>query len=252
MTALRVLLRRVAELDEATKLTMNKNRLIILSGPSCVGKTPLIKAFYKLYSKKAASLKKIVLYNSRAPRPAETEGVDYFFRSKEEFEKLRKKENFVVMNVRGDLQALDTTELIKHLKTGDVFFEGNTYTAKILLQHPLIKNINKLSIFLSPFSKDEILKLKSDLGEKGFENYVFNTMKSKLIRRAEKFKQEFSEKVMNNIDQRAADAYHELKDAWKFDYVIPNRDGEGSDNWEEPIPESSDAYIAVKEFSILL
>ena len=239
--------------DEAIpSKTMNKNKLIILSGPSCVGKTPLINTFNKLYPQQAANLKKIVLYNSRLPRPSENEGIDYYFRAKEEIEGLNNKKKFIVMEVRGDLQALDTTELLKQLEKSDVFFEGNTYIAKILLQHPLLKNINKLSIFLSPFSKDEVLQLKSNLGEKGFENYVFNTMKSKLIRRAEKFKQEFSEKVLKNIDQRAADAYHELKDANVFDFVIPNHDGEGSDNWDEPIPENSDAYLAVREFFNLL
>ena len=189
---------------------------------------------------------------SRLPRPSENEGIDYYFRTKEEIEELRKKENFIVMDVRGDLQALDTIELLGQLEKNDLFFEGNTYIAKILLQHPLLKNISKLSIFLSPFSKDEVLQLKSDLGEKGFENYVFNTMKSKLIRRAKKYEQEFSEKILKNIDQRAADAYQELEDAPIFEFVIPNHDGEGSDNWEEPIPTDSDAYLAVKEFSILL
>ena len=42
------------------------------------------------------------------------------------------------------------------------------------------------------------------------------------------------------------------KDAWGFDFVIPNNDGEDSENWEEPIDENSDAYLAVKEFSKLL
>jgi len=231
---------------------MNKTKLIILSGPSCVGKTPLINTFYKLHPEQAANLKKMVLYNSRAPRQSEIEGVDYYFRLREEIEELRKNENYIVMDVRGDLQALNTTDLLKQLEKSDVFYEGNTYIAKILLQHSLLKNINKLSIFLSPFSNDEISKFKSELGEKGFENYVFNTMKSKLIRRAEKLKQEFSEKVLNNIDQRATDAYHELNDSSLFDFIITNHDGEGSDNWEEPIPEDSDAYFAVKEFSILL
>jgi len=228
---------------------MNKNRLIIITGPSCVGKTPLINAFHKLYPQQAATLKKIVLYNSRSPRPLEKEGIDYYFRARKEIEEFKKNENFIAMEVRGDLQALDTSELLKQLQNNEMFYEGNTYISKILLQHNLLKNINKLSIFISPFSDDEILQSKSDLGEKGFENYVFNTMKSKLIRRAKKNEQEITDEVMKNIDQRAADAYYEIQDADIFDFVIPNYDGEGSDNWEDPIPENSDAYLAVKEFS---
>jgi guanylate kinase len=231
---------------------MNKKRLIILSGPSCVGKTPLIKAFNKLYSEQAASLKKIVLYNSRLPRPNEKDGVDYYFRTREEIKDLRKRKNFIVLEVRGDLQALDTTELMQQLNKSDVFHEGNSYIAKILLLHPLLKSINKLSVFLSPFSKDEVQKLKLDLGEKGFENYVFNTMKSKLLRRAKKYKQELTKNILENIDKRASDAFPELKDDWMYDFVISNHDGEDSENWKEPIPSDSDAYLAVKEFSILL
>jgi len=231
---------------------MNKNRLIIITGPSCVGKTPLINAFHKLHPQQAETIQKIVLYNSRSPRPSEKEGIDYYFRKQKEIEELRNKENFIVIEVRGDLQALDSTELLRQLENSDVLYEGNTYIAKILLQHNLIKNINKLSIFISPFSKDEILQFKSDFGEKGFENYVFNTMKSKLLRRVKKFGQELSDKVLNNIDQRATDAYYEINDAGMFDFIIPNHDGEGSDNWEDPIPENSDAYLAAKDFSILL
>lgn len=74
----------------------------------------------------------------------------------------------------------------------------------------------------------------------------------KLIRRAKIFGQKLTDKILKNIDQRAADAYQELEDAPLFDFVIPNHDGEGSDNWNEPIPSDSDAYLAVKEISLLL
>ena len=43
---------------------------------------------------------------------------------------------------------------------------------------------------------------------------------------------ELSLKQLENIETRASGAYHELKEAWHFEYVIPNHDGEDSDNWE--------------------
>ena len=85
-------------------------RFIILSGPSCVGKGPLHSTFSKFYPELAASLQKLVLYNCRSPRPAEIDGKDYRFRSREEIEAFRKKENFVVLDVRGDLQAADLAD----------------------------------------------------------------------------------------------------------------------------------------------
>jgi len=49
----------------------NLNRLVILTGPSCVGKSPLDRAFGKLYPDLRKGLSKFVLYISRSPRPGE-------------------------------------------------------------------------------------------------------------------------------------------------------------------------------------
>ena len=34
------------------------------------------------------------------------------------------------------------------------------------------------------------------------------------------------------METRACSAYRELSGAWLFEHVIPNHDGEDSDNWE--------------------
>ena len=57
-------------------------RLVILSGPSCVGKGPLHAALKKFHPEIVARTPKFVLYDSRAPRPGEIDGVDYHFRSR--------------------------------------------------------------------------------------------------------------------------------------------------------------------------
>ena len=108
-------------------------RLVILSGPSCVGKSPMANALSKLYPELSQSLQPLVLYNSRAARPEEIDGIDYYFRSREEIEKFRGKDGFVVMDVRGDLQALDLQELRRSLARGDVLFEGNPFIGRVLL-----------------------------------------------------------------------------------------------------------------------
>ena len=102
-------------------------RLVILSGPSCVGKTTLHKALDELYPKVSQKLKKLVLYNSREMRPKEKEGIDYYFRSRKFIQSLRKNKNFVVLNVRGDLQALDIRKLEQDLKNSNIIFEGNPF-----------------------------------------------------------------------------------------------------------------------------
>src|SRR5438094_8816524 len=85
--------------------------LVVLSGPSCVGKSPLAKALRRFHPDLSAKLQPIVLYNSRSPRPGERDGEDYHFRPREQIEALRDRERYVVMDVRGDLQALDLEDL---------------------------------------------------------------------------------------------------------------------------------------------
>jgi guanylate kinase len=64
-------------------------RLVILSGPSCVGESPLAKALDRFHPDLSANLQPIVLFNSRSPRPGERDGEDYHFRSCEQIETLR-------------------------------------------------------------------------------------------------------------------------------------------------------------------
>ena len=126
-------------------------RFVILSGPSCVGKGPLHTAFSNFYPEQAARLKKLVLYNCRSPRPGEIDGKDYHFRSREEIERLREKENFIVLDVRGDLQAVDLNDAERTLAAGDLFFEGNPFVGRKLLE-VFASKVTFLSIFLSPLS----------------------------------------------------------------------------------------------------
>lgn len=50
-------------------------RLIILAGPSCVGKSPLAKALARLYPELSKALQPLILYNSRDARPGEKDGI---------------------------------------------------------------------------------------------------------------------------------------------------------------------------------
>jgi guanylate kinase len=74
---------------------------------------------------RAANLQKLVLFNCRSPRPGESDGKDYYFRSREEIDGFREKKNLVVLDVRGDLQAIDLNDVERALSAGDLFFEGN-------------------------------------------------------------------------------------------------------------------------------
>jgi hypothetical protein len=64
-------------------------RLVILSGPSCVGKSPLHRALARFHPELSDRLHKLVLINSRAPRPGEFDGKDYHFRTRSQIESLK-------------------------------------------------------------------------------------------------------------------------------------------------------------------
>jgi guanylate kinase len=224
-------------------------RFIILSGPSCVGKGPLHSAFSKFYPKQAADLHKLVLYNCRSPRPAEIDGQDYWFRSREEIESFHQKENFIVLDVRGDLQAVDLNDVDRTLAAGDLFFEGNPFVGR-KLQETLREKVNVLSVFLSPLAREEILFLKSR--DVPLPDFLTDVMRRKLLRRTQRQKGILSLKDLENIERRASSAYTELKDAWRFDYVIPNHDGEDSENWDAFYYPVSDARKALLTFADLV
>src|SRR5580700_740681 len=205
-------------------------RLIILSGPSCVGKGPLHMAFNKFYPEQAAKLQKLVLYNCRSPRPGELDGKDYYFRSREEIERLREKQNFIVLDVRGDLQAVDLEDIERRLATADLFFEGNPFVGQKLLEE-FASMDSLLSIFLTPLSREEILFLRSQEPGLSLADFLTDVMRRKLLRRTKRQKNILSLKDLENIERRAASAYSELKEAWHFEHVVPNHDGEDSENW---------------------
>ena len=68
-----------------------KGAILILSGPSGCGKSTLLKEVYKDISDYYFSIST----TTRAPRVGEVNGVDYFFVTKEEFEKDIENDNFL-------------------------------------------------------------------------------------------------------------------------------------------------------------
>lgn len=227
-------------------------RLVILSGPSCVGKSPMVKALARFYPGLRNALQPLVLYNSRAPRAGEADGVDYHFRTRRQVEALKADDRFIVEEVRGDLQALDMVQVSTLLGQGDAFFEGNPFVARTLLIHPKLSQFEKLSVFLSPLSREEILFLRAPDRNLSLPDLVTEVMRRKLLRRARRQKGELSLSDLENIERRAASAYRELQAAQHFAHVIPNHDGEDSENWDAFYYPLGDARTALLRFASLL
>jgi guanylate kinase len=226
-------------------------RLVVLSGPSCAGKSPLVKALARLHPGLHRALQGIVLHNSRAPRPGERDGVDYHFRPRAAIEALREDLGFVVLDVRGDLQALDLADLAALLRRGDALFEGNPFVGAALLDHPALARFPKVTAFLAPLAREEILDLRSRAGA-DLPGLVTDVMRRKLLRRTRKQKGELALTDLQNIETRAGSAYAEMRMAWRFGTVIPNQDGEDSENWDAFYWPLGDARRALGAFVDLL
>jgi len=207
-------------------------RLVILTGPSCAGKTPLFKALGRFYPELRGRFHKLVLVSSRAPRPGELDGTDFYFRSRAQVEALRADNRYAVIEARNDLQALDVQELASLLRQGDVLFEGNPSVGRALQTHPRLVGVNRLAIFLSPLSKEEIIYLRAAGGRVSLDEFLTDVMRRKLLRRTRRQKENLSAEDLKDVEIRASSAYRELQQAWHFQYVIPNHDGEDSDNWD--------------------
>ena len=63
---------------------LNRGRLFVIAAPSGTGKTSLVKALMQ----RQPTLKFSVSYTTRKPRPAEIDGQDYHFVSKETFQRM--------------------------------------------------------------------------------------------------------------------------------------------------------------------
>ena len=77
-------------------------------------------------------------------------------------------------------------------------------------------------------------------------------MRRKLLRRTRRQKGELSAPDLENIETRASSAFRELQEAWRFQHVIPNHDGEDSDNWEAFYYLIGDARKTLEAFAALL
>lgn len=198
----------------------------------------------------AVRLRPLVLFNSRAPRPGERDGVDYHFRRREEIERLRADARFAVFDVRGDVQAVDLDALRSLLDSGDALFEGNPFVGCALLAAAPAGSAEVLSVFLSPLSRDELIE-RRDHGE-DVPAFVAEVMRRKLLRRMARQKGPLSQGDLEEVERRCGSAWRELGLAHRFGHVLVNHDGEDSEHWDAFGLPIGEARRALHAFSALL
>lgn len=131
-------------------MAKNNGLVIVLSGPSGVGKGTVNRILQKSNTQVAAA----VSATTRAPREGELEGVSYYFKTKEEFEKLIAEDCFVeYASVYGNRYGTLKSELERIIGSGiNVVLEIDTVGAMN------IKNVmpDAVTVFVLPPSLQEL------------------------------------------------------------------------------------------------
>lgn len=132
---------------------MRKERglLIVLSGPSGVGKGTVRK---ELFSQPDTNYEYSISMTTRKPREGEVDGVDYFFKEKEEFEQLIEKGKLLeYAHYVGNYYGTPIDYVNETLDAGrDVFLEIEVQGASQIRE----KAPDGLFIFLAPPSLSEL------------------------------------------------------------------------------------------------
>jgi len=137
--------------------------MLIISSPSGAGKTTLAR---KLTSKDKNLILSVSI-TTRPSRPSEVDGKDYFFKTKDEFERMVSDDELLeYAEVFGNSYGTPRKFVEKKLKEGrDVVFDIDWQGAKILKKH----NKKIVSIFILPPSREELLSRLKNRAEDSIE-----------------------------------------------------------------------------------
>ena len=167
--------------------------LLIISGPTCAGKDTLIRELQK----RTKNLRRLVTTNSRPKRVDEKEGVDYYFVSKDEFEKLIAEDAFFEwVEYRGHYRGGQKKHVKGALGSGqDVVWRIDVRGVKNIYQK--VKEFHPRSAFV-------------------FLTAPLNSLSKRMKRGDEDKKWK---------DWNINRAKWELKQSGNYDYIVKNEDG---------------------------
>lgn len=166
-----------------------KGLLIVVSGPSGAGKGTICSKIVE----EMKDIKLSISMTSRLPRPTEKDGIDYYFVSKEEFEK-----------------KIDNDEFLEYA----IVHSGQYYgTPKAKIEEDINKGI---SVILE-IDIQGALKIK-DLIEEALFIFIMPPSMEVLKERLIKRNTETEDKIM----ERFKTAYKELNEFKKYNYVVVN------------------------------
>jgi guanylate kinase len=173
-------------------------RLTVLSGPSGVGKRTVITALRRNYPEVWVS----VSCTTRAPRPGEAEGIDYYFVDRAAFEKMVEAGELLEhAEFAGNLYGTPRQPVLDHLAAGiptilEIELAGARQVRRSMAHARFV--------FLAPPSLDVLIQRLRDRGTETADAIAARLEHAQTELAAEN---EFDETIVNNDVEQAA---HEL------------------------------------------
>ena len=183
------------------------SKLVVISGPSGVGKGTVIKLLQEKYLEEGKKLYLSISCTTRDPREGEINGVHYYFISEKEFLKRIKNEDFFEYNRYGTGKYYGTPKstVMDYLKKGyDVILEIDINGYKLIKeQYP-----DCIGIFIMPPS---VNALYERLRNRGTE----------------------TNDIIENRIKTAVCEMNEARETNIYDYTLKNEDGKSMDTMEK-------------------
>ena len=168
-----------------------KGQILIISGPSGSGKSTLLNRLLKEESDLYFSISS----TTRAPRQGETDGVNYYFTSEDEFKKGIDADEFLEWAcVHGNYYGTSLKPVLKALEDGKIAIFDIDVQGFNIAKSKFAKNIT--SVFITTASKNE---LKSRLQNRGTDS-------------------------AETIEKRLINAVGEMEHILEYDYFLINDD----------------------------
>ncbi len=202
--------------------------LLILSGPSCVGKGPLLAALARC--RPDLPFAQPVVYTSRPPRPGERDGGDFWFRTAAEIGALDPA-RFYVYEMRGQRRAIDLADLAALLdRHRRVVLELNPRQVAPFRRLPVVAGHPVVAVLLQPATTAEVAAVAAAAGVSPAAALT-DIMLTKQVHRSLRQGKRLDAAELADLRVRAEHAWAEMNCTDGFDHLLVNHDAEGSEHW---------------------